>query len=113
MGFKITKWYGPDINTRIKMAAKVAIDQTTEAAAQSASTNHWWRNRSGLLASEILHDPAVIRGNKISGRFGSTRDAFYGLFLERRTPFLRPAADKEFKLLSKRIKMLSSMWERR
>lgn len=99
-------WLGERIEARMAAAAKVAIDEVTKAAAEDAAANHWWANRSGDLAANTFAAPAVIEGPRVVGKFGSSmrREGFYGLFLERRTPWLRPAADRHFRKLPARIR---------
>jgi hypothetical protein len=103
MGVRITKWNGPEIARKLLEDAREAIDETTEEAARQAAASA--PHRTGRLAEETISEPAVIEGDKARGKFGSTqRRGFYGLFLERRQPFLRPAADATFPTLARRIK---------
>lgn len=98
-------WRGDAVKATLARAAQAAIDETTADAAQHAKGSHWWRNRTGALAGEIVSEPAERSGREVVGKFGTTmRRGFYGLFLERRTPFLRPAADQVFPRLAQRIK---------
>lgn len=90
-------WKGPQVLASVQRATVAAVDETTKEAAQGASASHWWQSRSGLLEANIESEPAERKGRRVSGKFGTTqRQGFYGLFLERRTPFLRPAADRVF-----------------
>lgn len=108
-------WNGDKVRRRVNLAAKDAIDETLEQAAKDAQGNHWWANRSGSLEGNIVVEPATVdaRG-QVSGRFGTSlrRAGFYGLFLERKTPFLRPAADREFPHLGRRIRVRLSLMDR-
>jgi hypothetical protein len=105
MASGVTDWRGEQILARVARASAEAIDQTTEEAAQDAAASHWWRSRSGQLEAEIISEPAEHHGDVVVGRFGSTRGpGFYGLILEHRTPFLRPAADRNFPKLAARIR---------
>ncbi len=101
-------WNGDLISENVKRAAKDAIDEKTALAAADAASSHWWKNRSGQLQSSIGNEPARVRANgqnQIVGKFGTSKEkGFYGLFLERRTPFLRPAADRSFTGLTSAIK---------
>jgi len=98
-------WRGPAILRAVQAATSAAIDETTEAAAQAAKASHSWANRSGQLEGEIENESAMRVGQETVGKFGSTqRRGFYGLFHERRSPFLRPAADLIFPRLASRIK---------
>jgi hypothetical protein len=92
------KWNGPEILRLQEAKTIAAIDATTEEAARLAVTGRWWEARSAEgLVSEVKTQPARKVRSTISGRFGTTqRRGFYGLFLEREQPFLRPAADEAF-----------------
>lgn len=98
-------WRGKVVYSAVLAATKAAIDETTDDAARAAQGSHSWGSRTGQLESEIVSEPAKRTLGETVGKFGSTMvRGFYGLFLERRTPFLRPAADKVFPQLAKRIK---------
>jgi hypothetical protein len=99
-------WNGPHIKERMETATLAAINECTTAAAADAKGNHWWRNRSDTLQGDIIIKPAERQGEHRVGWFGSSfrREAFYGLFLERKRPFLRPAADREFPKLGRTIR---------
>lgn len=104
-GGRVVRWNGPRIAARVASAAAAAIDETTALAARDAAATHWWRGRRGQLERHIVSEPARREGARITGRFGASRKGgFYGLFLERRTPFLRPAADRQFGQLVARIR---------
>jgi hypothetical protein len=104
MSARVT-WRGKAITAAVVAASKAAIDETTEQAAEAARASHGWSNRTGQLEGEVVSEPAQRVGGETVGKFGSTmRRGFYGLFLERRTPFLRPAADQTFRTLAGRIK---------
>lgn len=103
----IRSWRGPQVAARVEAATKQAIDAITERAAEDAQANHWWQNRTGELESNIIAEPAERRADgRVVGRFGTSlrREGFYGLFLERRQPFLRPAADRNFPALPLEIR---------
>lgn len=101
----VVRWNGPLIAERIQAAAKLAIDETTREAAADARQSHWWQNRGEQLEEEIVAEAATVRGPVVSGKFGTTeRRGFYGYFLERRTPFLRPAADRVFPRVAGRLR---------
>jgi hypothetical protein len=104
-------WNGDTIVQRVAEAARMAIDETLDEADADASSSHWWRNRTGNLEVNIVTERARRFGYHIRGRFGTTysgvkghRSGFYGLFLEYRTPFLRPAADRAFPTLAAKIR---------
>lgn len=94
------EWLGGVVAERVALAAAAAIDEATHAAAEDAKASHWWQARRGSegLEGHIVAEPAKLHLNMVEGRFGSSLRAggFYGLFLERKTPFLRPAADRNF-----------------
>lgn len=106
------EWYGDAIREEIVVAARHSIDETTDEAAHIAATEHGWVSRSGNLEKQTISERAVVKGPFITGRFGATyddgmkgiRSGFYGLFLEYRRPWLRPAADRTFPLLAQRIR---------
>jgi hypothetical protein len=96
------KWFGDLIAEKTIAACAVAIDEVTKAAADDAQKDHWWSSRSGSLQRNTFSEPAKLTPEgTVSGRFGSSlrREGFYGLFLERKEPWLRPAADRNFKNL--------------
>jgi hypothetical protein len=104
-------WNGDAILAEVAEAARAAIDETTQAVDDDATTSHWWRNRSGYLQRKIVTEDAVINGHRVRGSVGATysgtkgvRSAFYGLFLEYKLPWLRPAADRNFHTLADRIR---------
>lgn len=100
------EWRGQDVLRKLERATTAAIDDVTGRAAQDARSNHWWKSRTRRLAGEVENEPAKRVGRlKVRGRFGTTKTrGFYGLFHERRTPFLRPAADRHFPRLAREIK---------
>jgi hypothetical protein len=98
-------WRGTYVLESVRRATQAAVDDTTKDAAAVAKASHWWAARTGDLTGQIVNEPARRFGPKIRGRFGSTKTrGFYGLFLERRTPFLRPASDIVFRTLAGRIR---------
>lgn len=102
---EVVRWYGEQVSKAVKDATIAAIDELTAEAAEEAKESHWWRNRSDHLEGEIKSEPAKLVDGKPQGRFGTTmKRGFYGLFLERQTPFLRPAADAVFPKLTERIR---------
>lgn len=95
------EWLGELVEARVLAGVVVAIDETTHAAAEDAKQSHWWQARRAEegLEGQIVAEPAKLNDRgEVVGRFGSSLRAagFYGLFLERRMPFLRPAADRHF-----------------
>lgn len=100
----IRKWNGDKIVQKVKSAAAEAIDETTQAAADVAKESHWWSAETERLEEQTISERAIIKTFEVNGRFGTTeRLGFYGLILERRSGFLRPAADSEFPKLAGRI----------
>lgn len=101
----LMKWNGDEIVAKIDKAAHEAIDETTAAAAEAAKSSHGYMTQSGQLEEETISEPAEAKGDRVTGSFGTTqRRGFYGLFKERKQPFLRPAADREFPKLAERIR---------
>lgn len=105
------QWNGARVLERVAHATQQAIDDATREAADVAKTGHWWHPRTGNLERQIVTEHAHRHGNTITGRFGATysgiegvRSGFYGLFLEYRTPWLRPAADLVFPTLAAKIR---------
>lgn len=104
------EWNGDKIIERVAEAARLAIDDTTEAADVDASASHWWKNRTGNLELNIVTQNARIVGSRVIGAFGYTtmkrgkRTGWYGLFHEYKQPTLRPAADRVFPTLAARIR---------
>lgn len=101
------KWRGAAIVAEIEARTKKAIDDTLEEAAEIAVRDKWWQARRGEegLVSQVITEDARPDGHTISGKFGSTRrQGFYGLFLERDQPWLRPAADEAFPHLKDRLR---------
>jgi len=104
-------WNGDKLLERVTEAARVSIDETLREADLDASASHWWRNRSGYGEAHILVEDAKVEGTRVSGSVGATysgqkgvRSAFYLLFLEYRTPWLRPAGDVTFPGLASKIR---------
>lgn len=106
-------WNGDAVLARVAEAARVSIDETLREADADASSSHshWWRNRTGYGEAHILVEDAKVEGTRVSGRFGATysgqkgvRSAFYLLFLEYKTPWLRPAGDRNFPALAAKIR---------
>ena len=106
-------WNGDRLSQKVAQASRLAIDETLREADADATASHWWKNRTGNLEIQIVTERAHrIPGNRIAGRFGTTyfggkkgkRSGFYGLFLEYRRPFLRPAADRTFPRLADKIR---------
>lgn len=99
-------WRGAEISLAVRERAKIAIDETTELTAQEIVKDRWWEShRATGLVSEVVTEPARIRGPVVSGKVGTTRvRGFFGLFLERQRPFIRPAGDKVFPTLPLRLR---------
>lgn len=94
---KVT-WLGDRLIAKAVEVTKKAADETLQASVDDAKAHHWWANRTGDLEANTISTPAHFEGNVVKGKFGSSMRAegFYGLFLERKTPWLRPAADRHF-----------------
>lgn len=102
------EWNGDKLIERLEQAATESVDEVLQECAADAEASHWWLARKGDdgLEGQIITEAASSDGTSISGRFGTTQrsNGFYGLFLEYRTPFLRPAADRHFPTLPSRIR---------
>lgn len=98
-------WFGEAVSTRVRDASAAAIGEILTESAADARQQHWWQSRSGHhLEDNIISEPPIKGRRIVAGRFGSTRRAgFYGLFLELRQGFLRPAADRHFPDLPARL----------
>lgn len=97
-------WNGDRFRERVRIAAEAAVNETVDDAADDARTSHWWRNRTGQLESELVVEH-THGAESPTAKFGTTRRrGFYGLFLEYKTPFLRPAADRHFSTLAEKIR---------
>lgn len=102
---RIVKWYGDQVLAKVERATVAAIDEVTAEAADDARSNHWFASESGRLEANTQNEPAERTQRGIRGRFGFTsRGGFYGLFLERKTPILRPAGDRAFPKLAGAIR---------
>jgi len=102
---KIVKWYGDQILAKVDRALVAGIDEVTAEAAADARSNHWYTSESGQLEANTTNEPAQRTATGARGRFGWTaHGGFYGLFLERRSPILRPAADRTFPKLAAAIR---------
>lgn len=105
------EWHGARLRSEVVEASRAAINETLKEADADASSSHSWMNRTDQLEEEIVVEKATIVGDKVVGRFGTTRRrGFYGLFHELGTmheiarPFLRPAADRTFPTLAEKIR---------
>jgi len=108
-------WRGSKLMEEIGGAVVEAIDETTSAAAEHASSTsldlpmheaagYWWFDVTPRV-ERVYSEPAEVNGSTASGRFGTVeRRGGYGLFEERVFPFLRPSADIEFPKLADRIR---------
>jgi hypothetical protein len=78
----------------------------TEETAKGIVAGRWWESHSAAgLVSRVVTEPAKHDGVRIVGKVGTThRYGFYGLFLEREQPFMRPVADETFPHLAERIR---------
>lgn len=119
------EWRGRELVENVRAAARVAVNETVDAARDDARATHdpMWVNRptrfskeGGQLEEEIVSRHARRASQKIggpnpSGSFGfAKKRGFYGLFHEvgtvheRAKPVLRPTADRIFPTLLERIR---------
>lgn len=104
-------WRGAAVTQRVVDAAVAGADETLEAAAEHARTNHGWQSQSGTAEESIQAQPAELQDGQVTGEFGSYgADAYYFIFLETGSSSidaddtLRRAADAEFPKLADRIR---------
>jgi hypothetical protein len=104
-------WNGDQLIALVADAARAAVTETVEEAADDARLSHEWANRTGQLEEEIIVEQADVGDPNPTASFGTTRRrGFYGLFHEEGTrhefarPFLRPAADRHFPELTAKIR---------
>jgi hypothetical protein len=104
-------WRGDELIARVRNAARAAVNETVDEAAEDARVSHEWQNRTLQLEEEIVSEHADPADPNPTASFGTTRRrGFYGLFHEEGTvheferPFLRPAADRHFYSLAHRIR---------
>ena len=105
----VLHWRGDEIKRKMERAAKIGIDETTAACVNEAKANHPYQNVTGTAERSVQMRPAQKEGSRIVGRWGSFTCNYF-LWLEIMTahspamPSLRPAADKEYPHLKRRIK---------
>jgi hypothetical protein len=99
-------WNGKAIIAEVEARTRKAIDDITEETAKGIVAGRWWESHSAAgLVSRVVTEPAKHDGVRIVGKVGTThRYGFYGLFLEREQPFMRPVADETFPHLAERIR---------
>lgn len=91
------EWFGPELVAKKREEAVVMLNETAEEGAQLAIQGKWWTPRRGAegLVGEVVVEPAELRMRILQSKFGSTmRRGFFGLFLEKQQPWIRPAGDK-------------------
>lgn len=105
------EWRGPQVAEKVRQAALAGADETLEAAAQRARSDHGWANVTGTAEESIQAQPAEMHGDRVTGQFGSYgEDAVYFIWLETGKAgrpgddTLRRAADAEFPGLRDRIR---------
>ena len=126
--YKDVDWRGPQVRRAVQRASKRAIDDTMSRAVRDAKNNV--PVVTSTLQGSLRIEPAEIKGNVVSGRWGSF-DVNYALAVEMGNPslvpaggdvkrdtlpntgrgirtgntgFLRGAAEKEYRNLAKRIR---------
>lgn len=105
-------WRGDKVLEQVVKAALAGADETLEAAAEHARSNHGWESQTGTAEESIQAQPAEMQGATVTGQFGSYGDdAYYFIFLETGKAgragddTLRRAADAEFLRLAERIRV--------
>jgi hypothetical protein len=94
-------WYGGRVEEGLELATWNTIRAATQAAARIARDNHPWQSETGQLESSVFAAEPEWKGDHIYAIWGAHSPA---LFLEYGTvkmppyPFLRPAADRAYKL---------------
>jgi hypothetical protein len=111
-------WKGDEIKRKMERAARAGIDETTAACINVAKSNHPWIYRLGTAERSIQMRAAESRGGRTVGRWGSFATNYFRRlelgfrgtdsagrsYSQAPMPTLRPAADKEYKHLARRIK---------
>lgn len=108
------KWEGEKLLDKSRRAQRQGVDATMQLAVVSAKSNHEWKNRTGTLEGSLqVTEAAQDTGSGAAGSWGST-DVAYALIHELGgqagsatippRPYLRPAADREYPGLAKRIR---------
>lgn len=104
------EWNGTQVAERMREATLAGADETLEAAAEAARSDHNWQSQTGTAEESIQAQPASLSGKGVEGQFGSYGpDAVHMIFLETGTSSisaddtLRRAADSEFPKLAERI----------
>ncbi len=72
-------WRGREMEQRVELAARIAIDETMAEAVREAKVRT--PVRTGTLQGSIRFEPARREGNRVVGRWGSF-DVNYALFVE-------------------------------
>ncbi len=101
------RWKGKEVADRVVRATMEAVDDTTAAAVRHAKRRV--PVKTATLQGSIEARPAQFRRNIVSAFWGSF-EALYAIFVETGTsrmaaqPYLRPAADREYRRLRGRIR---------
>lgn len=100
-------WRGGEIQKKIQQAARRGIDETLARCVPIAKANT--PVRTGTAQGSIKFEPAIVKGNRVVGRWGSFNVRYF-IWLEigaRGKPgrhMLRSAAAREYPQLKARIK---------
>lgn len=100
----LIRWRGPEIEAKLTRSIPDAINETTRDAADQAQTSHWWKSHGHLEPNTVHEDATRTGAHEWTGRFGARSHVYWGLFLEYRQPWLRPAADSTFHQLADRLR---------
>lgn len=114
--FKLN-WEGKKVLATVNAATLKGINKTMANCVESAKRNHEWQNRTGTLEGSIsIAEYAQKEGRGAYGLWGS-KDVVYALIHELggqagrgrnvkipARPYLRPAADAYYPLLTENIR---------
>lgn len=95
------QWYGGKVLSELEAATIATVRNVTRAAADYARAEHPWQNDTGQLETSIFAAEPELKGDHVYAIWGAHFPALYleyGTVKMRPYPFLRPAADKAYRL---------------